>query len=181
MRNVKVMGRAVLALAWASSASAANWAPANTVLTGHGGLTVTSGTALVACTLHMNLKSVGGDLATTVNAAGTADAGPTFSDCTDSIIHSPSTTVTASGFWLLTATGTTAADGTHNVVISIGGVCSITATAAVPNHVWSNATHTLTANSASNFDITRHGLCPGTATTATMSGSIVFPASAIVT
>ena len=67
-----------------------------------------------------------------------------------------------------------------NAVINIGsGACVITANASVPGNTWSNATHTLTANSAFAFPITRHGFCLGTTSTATMSGSVVFPTSSI--
>lgn len=173
MRSIKVMGCIVMtALGLASSASAANWDPANTNITGHGVLTLTSGTATVTCTTHMTVSSTGNDLATTVGV-------PTFSACTDNIIHSSDTTVTSSAAWTATATTTTAVDVVGNGVIKIGTLCTITATAAVADNGWSNATHTLTANNMSSFDITRHGLCAGTQTTATMSGSVQFNAGTI--
>lgn len=183
MRSMKKFGTAVaaasmaMALVGASSASAATWDPQNTVVHGHGVLTLNAG-ASVTCTVTTNVKATG-DRATTTNAAG-ADAGPTFSGCTNSLGLSP-TTVTSSSAWVATATSTSSVDVTNgNAVINIGGVCTVTASnVSVPNNAWSNATHTLTPNSGVSFPLTRSGFCLGVNATGTMSGSITFPAASI--
>ncbi len=181
MRSIKMIGLAALsALALVPSASAATWDPQGTVIAGHGNLTLNSGSGRVTCTVDVFTKATG-DLAQTTNASGTP-AGPTFSNCTNNLGLSP-TVVTSSAAWNATATSTTSVDVTNgNATINIGGgACVITANASVPNNGWSNATHTLTASSATAFPITRHGFCPLTASTATMSGSVIFPASAVIT
>jgi hypothetical protein len=171
---------AMMALFGAGSASAANWDPPNTPLTGHGSLTLTTNSfGTVSCTVHMTVKSTGNDVATTVNAAGTADAPPVFSSCTSTL---GSASVISDQPWVATATSTTAVDVTGNATITLGGgICRITvASASVANNTWSNTTHVLTANPAGTFPISESGLCDG-GTTGSMTGSVTFPSSAIIT
>jgi hypothetical protein len=184
MRNMKKFGTAVaaasmvMALVGASSASAATWDPQGTVVHGHGTLTLHAG-ASVTCTVTLNVKATG-DLAQTTNAAGTL-AGPTFSNCTNSLGINP-TVVTATASWTATATSTTAVDVTQgNAHINIGnGACTITAdNVSVPGNAWNEATHTLTANSTPTFPITTGGFCPGVSSPANMTGSIVIPLGTI--
>lgn len=180
MRSFKVIGSAIAAaLILASSASATSWDPQNTVVHGHGNLTLTSGSGVVSCTVTLNTKASGA-VATTTDAAGNP-AGPTFSSCTNNLGLSP-TVVTSTGDWTATATSTTTVDVRGAADINIGnGACQINATATVPNNGWSNATHTITASSATSFPITKAGFCPLTTSTATMSGSVAFPASVVIT
>lgn len=180
MRSLKVVGSALTAaLVLASPALASTWDLQGTVRHGHGTLDLTSGTQAVTCTVTLNLKASGA-VATTTDASG-SPAGPTFNNCSNNLGLSP-THVTATGAWTATATSTTAVDLNFNYVLNIGsGTCVVSAVAAVPNNWWSNATHTLTASSASSWPISRTGFCPLTAATATWSGSIVFPASLVIT
>jgi hypothetical protein len=192
MRSMKKFGTAVaaasmlMAMIGAGSASAANFDPANTNLPAHGTLTldaIPSG-AQVHCTFTANIRSAGGDHASTVNAAGDP-AGPTFDSCTATIPglgNSAATVVATSGTagaWTLTATSTTSVDVIGNATITAaGGLCTISAmNAGVANNAWNNTTHTLTTNTAATFPVVSGGFC--TDTSARMTGSVTVPLGSI--
>lgn len=182
MRSTKMMGSTLVAvLMLASSASAATWDPPGTVVHGHGTVSLTTGSFLVTCTADTNLKASGA-VATTTNGSGVA-AGPTFSGCTNNLGISP-THVTSTSAWVATATSTTSVDlANFNYIIAYGGgACEITVTnTALPNNGWSNTTHTFTFSSATSYAQHRTGFCPTASSTGTLTGSIVFPASAVIT
>lgn len=192
MRSIKKFGTAVVAvlslaaMVGASSASALTWSPLNTNSgPASGVLTLTTNRgASVRCTYGSNAIARGTapqTLAQTSNSAGTV-APPTWSSCSNSISPLVSTTVRSSSAWNLIATSTTTVDVTNgNAVISIGGVCTITATAVtVRGNGWVNGPPArLTANSAASFPISESGfLCDG-GTTATMSGSVSISSGTI--
>src|ERR1700755_1775504 len=96
--RIKTVGAALMAalslgaLAGAGAASASTWDPQGVVVHGHGTLTLTTNRgSSVECTVTVNVKATG-DLAQTTNAAGTP-AGPTFSNCSNSISPFLSTAV----------------------------------------------------------------------------------------
>jgi hypothetical protein len=173
------------ALGGVSSASAANWDPANTTVTAHGTLTLTSAGSTVTCTYHSGVRSAGGTDAFTTETGGVAGAPPTFSGCTSSLPITPD--VHASAPWTLTATSTTSVDVTNGNAVITGTafgvvVCTITASGvSVANNTWNNATHTLTANSGAPFNVTWAGpVCPVSGVqSGTMSGSVVAPLASI--
>jgi hypothetical protein len=183
-----VAAATMMAMAWAGSASAANWDPANTTLTAHGtlGLDLSPSGVSLTCTFHSGVRSTGNDLAVTTNAAGDP-AGPTFSACTTSLpsvaVGIAATPGTA-GAWNLTATSTTAVDVTNEnftITVTSGGVAVCTVSlmnVSVAGNTWSNATSTLTPT-ATSFPIVETGvLCPGD-TTARFTGSIAIPGASI--
>lgn len=184
MRGIKVIGSVIAAaLLVVSSASAANFDPANTIVHGHGSLTLRSpanGTGwYFACTVSTNFFSAGSDHGTTVNVAG-ADEGPTFG-CTDQAgFFDP---VTSGSAWTATATSATAVDLNINYTIAMfSGSCHLTiASVWAPNNTWSNAAHTLTVNSGLSFGAVRSGFCPGTDNTSSWSGSIVLSGDSTIT
>jgi hypothetical protein len=158
-----------------SSAPAANWDPANTNFAGVGpSFTLTDNAAspgTVTCKLTVTFRSTGNTLAV-------SPAPPVFDGCSSNIANL--TTVHSSVNWTATATSTTSVDLTGSLVATIAGVCTITASWAVPNNTWSNTTHQLTLNSATAFPITEHGFCDG-ATSGKLSGVITFPSNTIIT
>jgi hypothetical protein len=179
MRSIKMCGSAAVATLaataafGATSASAANWDPVNTTVAGSGGLTLTTNTlGSVTCTITINMRSTGNDVSTST-------APPVFDNCSSNIANP--TTVSSTTNWTATATTTTAVDVTGAATITIGGgLCVITASAAVANNTWSNSTHALTANASASFPITEHGFCDG-GTSGHMGGTVTFPSSAIIT
>lgn len=150
----------------ATSAAAANWDPANTDLAGSGTMTFTTNSFFsFDCGITLRMRSTGNDVSTSVTP-------PVFGNCSS---------VTADTDWVATATSTTFVDLTTNFTITqSGGLCVKTLNAVVTNNTWSNTTHTLTFNPAVTFVITEHGFCDG-GTIGHWSGTVTFPASAIIT
>lgn len=173
----------------AAQAAAVQWNPQNTVEP----LTLASGSQLVmrsSSGLEVRCSTVGGNVlaptggdssvAGTVDSAGNA-APPTFTNCTNTLIPSATTTVTASGQWLAKATSTTSADISQaSATVNIGGICQVkVSNAAVSGNGWDNNTHQLTANSNGSFPISESGLCDG-ATSATLAGTLQLPTDVTV-
>ncbi|WP_406688256.1 hypothetical protein REH65_16695 [Saccharopolyspora sp. ID03-671] len=173
------------AAAQAATAQAVQWNPQNTVEP----ITLAAGTQLVMrsntgvevrCgTVSGNvLAPTGGNpaVAGTVDRAG-APAAPTITNCTNTLAPSAATTVTASGQWLATATGTSNVDISQaSATVNISGVCSIRVdNVSVPANGWDNGTHQLTANSGASFPISESGLLCDGGTSATLSGTLQLP------
>ncbi|RRO15140.1 hypothetical protein EIL87_17920 [Saccharopolyspora rhizosphaerae] len=178
------------AAAQAATAQAVQWNPQNTVEP----ITLASGTQLVmrsntglevrCSTVSGNvLAPTGGDpaVAGTVNSAG-APAAPTFTDCTNTLAPSATTTVTATGQWLSTATSTSSVDISQaSATVNISGVCTVEVdNVTVRGNGWDNGTHQLTANSGESFPISESGfLCDG-GTSATLSGTLQLPSEVTI-
>lgn len=182
MGILKVSGLALAAaVVLASTAPAATWDPPGTVQHGHGNVTFVSGSATWSCTIELNLKASGA-AATTTTAAG-ADAGPTWSGCANNLGLSPMHTTSASA-WVATATSTSSVDlSNFSYSINLGsGTCIITVTGTtLAGNTWSNSTHAFTFNPAAIYPQHRAGFCPLTGPTGSLSGSISFPASMVIT
>lgn len=170
-------------------AATVQWNPQNTVVSA----TLASGSSLVmtdnrgarvtCTTVTSNVKApIGGNAAVagTVNTSGTA-APPSITSCTNTVFPSASTTVTASGQWLFTATSASAVNASQaSSVVSIGGLCRITVSnAAIASNAWNNTTHQLALNSGASFPISESGFCDG-ATSATISGTLQLPSSVTI-
>ncbi|MFC7342818.1 hypothetical protein [Saccharopolyspora griseoalba] len=186
---IAAMSLAGASVAQAASVQAVQWNPQNTVepiaLASGSELVMRSntGTEVRCSTVGGNvLAPTGGDpaVAGTVDSAGNA-APPTFTNCTNTLMPSASTTVTASGQWLATATSTTSVDISQaSATVNIGGVCEITVrNASVPGNGWDNGTHQLTANSGESFPISESGVCDG-GTSATLSGTLQLPSEVTI-
>lgn len=177
---IALLAALAFAVTGAGTATAANWDPPNTILTGSGTWTIATNTGLsTTCALTMRVKSSGSAQTTTVNAAG-ASAPPTFGHCTNNLWIGAAATSTVP--WVFTATSTTAVDETFSFAITTNsGFCTITwGDTSWANNTWSNTTHTLTQNTAAIAPITEHGFCDG-GTTGIMSGYVTFPPSVIIT
>jgi hypothetical protein len=191
MKSVKTLalGAAVaLSLFGASSASAANWDPQNTVVTGqqegHGTLTG-SGGGRVTCSGGDIALSAVGDLAMNTNTPPIS-----FSGCTESILGT-GVVVTTFGTWSFTATSTTSVDA--SITSSTGVVatihfpslgCDVTVPSPVniPNNTWNNTTHTLSISNATAFTVSAGGLCAGpVGTSARLDANFVLPSNVIIT
>jgi hypothetical protein len=190
MRMTKKFGSAVaaglmlVAMVGASSASAANWDPANTTLTAHGTLTLDAGALSVTCTYNSGAFTTGNDVLFTT-AAGSDTAGPPIFSACAANNGAPATAVATAGHagaWSLTATSTTLVDVTNgNATINVAsGACIITAmSVALPGNTWNNATATLTPNGALTIPISESGpSCTG-ATTANMTGDVKITGASI--
>jgi hypothetical protein len=179
MRSIKMYGSAALATLavtaafGATSASAANWDPANTTVAGSGNLTFrTNSTLSATCTLTISLRSTGNDLSTSTTP-------PKFDNCSSNLANP--TVFTSSTNWTATATSTTSVDLVEAFTINIGGgLCVITSSQAIAGNTWSNTVHTLTYNSAVSFPLTEHGFCDGS-TAGSWVGTIQFPTSTTIT
>ncbi|GAA2359990.1 hypothetical protein GCM10009854_43660 [Saccharopolyspora halophila] len=176
-------------VAQAATTQAVQWNPQDTVepvaLASGSELVMrsNSGTEVRCGTVDGNvLAPTGGDpaVAGTVDSAGNP-APPTITNCTNTLMPSATTTVTASGQWLAAATGTTSVDISQaSATVDIGGVCEITVdNVAVPGNGWDNGTHQLTANSNESFPISESGFCDG-GTSATLSGTLQLPSEVTI-
>jgi hypothetical protein len=202
MRSIKLMGiagataLALSAFVGVSSAAAVSWSPQNTVeqstvasgsklvFKDNKGFTVTCTSASNGSTNSYTEAPVGGNpaVAGSVNSRGQA-APPQFGGCTNSLLPSDPTTVTASGQWLFTATSTTTVNGSNaSAVINIGnGACKITiSNASAPNNSWSNSTHQLTLNGNDTFPISQSGFFCDGATSGSQSGTLQSPSTVTI-
>lgn len=199
MRIMKTLAcGAVLAgsLLGASSASAANWDPQNTIVTGTSSnsfLRDANGNT-VSCTAADARVEATGAVARITGATGATTNPVAYSGCTNSITNG-ATTVTTFGTWTFTATSTTLVDavatpispGGNVAVITIPvplfGHCTITVPGPVniPNNDWNNATHQLTINNTVSFPIHPEGACIGVATSGTLNGTFTLPSNVIIT
>lgn len=177
------------AAADATSAQAVQWNPQNkaeaTTLASGSKLIITDnmGNNVTCSVVATNmLAPVGGNpaVAGTVDSAGNP-APPQISNCTNTLIPTATTTVTASGQWLATATSTTSVDVSQaSAIVDIGGTCKATVSnVTVPGNTWDNKTHQMKANSASSFPMSESGLCDGS-TSATLSGTLQLPAEVTI-
>jgi hypothetical protein len=188
MRSMKKFGTVVAAASMlmaigAGSASAANWDPANTTLTAHGTLTLTSrpSGSTVTCTYHSGVRSAGGTDAFTTETSGTTPAAPTFSNCTTTVPFASVTSVVGLSAWTITATSTTAVDVTGNARITLSALglsCTITATDVSIGATWNNTSTTIVP-SDTLFPIDLTGsVCPSD-TQGTMTGTVTVPGASI--
>lgn len=156
-----VCGVALLAVAGASSAPAANWDPANTNFTitqeGAGQFITNTGFTFICASSSSTLNAPAASAtARTVNTTPFV-----YNGCLGQTIFSLHWTTF--GTWHFTATSTTSVDITATPdalgrfeTLIFTGMCNITidGPVSIPNNTWNNATHQLTINSAVSFPIT---------------------------
>lgn len=190
--SIKLAGLMAVPLIGLAMGSAAalgatvQWNPQNTVepatLASGSSLVLTDnrGNTVTCNTVSSNVEApINGNpaVAGTVNSSGAA-AAPQFTNCSSNL---GSASVTNSGQWLFTATGTSSVDASQATSsVNIGGFCTIkVSNAAVSGNAWNNTTHQLTLNNSASFPISESGLCDG-ATSATMKGTLQLPSGVTI-